>query len=51
MSLPDLLRGSSADVSVRPAVPGDETALARVQLAAWRAAHAEVLEYLSPDRC
>jgi GNAT superfamily N-acetyltransferase len=29
-----------ADVSVRPAVPGDEAAVARVQLAAWRAAAA-----------
>lgn len=32
-----------ADVSVRPAVPGDERAVAHVQLAAWRRAHAEVL--------
>ncbi|WP_319637750.1 GNAT family N-acetyltransferase [Pengzhenrongella sicca] len=30
-------------MSVRPAVPGDETAIARIQLAAWRAGHAEVL--------
>lgn len=33
----------TADVSVRPAVPGDETRIARIQLAAWRAAHADVL--------
>jgi len=33
----------TADVSVRPAVPGDEHAMARVQLAAWRQAHADVL--------
>ena len=32
-----------ADVSVRPAVPGDETPIARVQLAAWRDEHADVL--------
>ena len=29
----------TADVSVRPAVPGDEHRIARIQLAAWRAAH------------
>jgi GNAT superfamily N-acetyltransferase len=29
-----------ADVSVRPAVPGDEEAVTRVQLAAWRSAPA-----------
>ncbi|GAB4084983.1 hypothetical protein GCM10028784_16130 [Myceligenerans cantabricum] len=28
-----------ADVSVRPAVPGDETAVTAVQLGAWRATH------------
>jgi GNAT superfamily N-acetyltransferase len=32
-----------ADVSVRPAVPGDEVAIAEVQLAAWRATHADVV--------
>lgn len=32
-----------ADVSVRPAVPGDELAIAAVQLSAWRAAHIDVL--------
>jgi ribosomal protein S18 acetylase RimI-like enzyme len=32
-----------ADVSVRPAVPGDELAIAAVQLSAWRAAHAATL--------
>lgn len=32
-----------ADVSVRPAVPGDENAIAAVQLAAWRAVHLEAL--------
>lgn len=33
----------TADVSVRPAVPGDESRIARIQLAAWRVAHADVL--------
>ncbi|MGO1317979.1 MAG: GNAT family N-acetyltransferase [Cellulomonadaceae bacterium] len=33
----------TADVSVRPAVPGDDEAVTAVQLAAWRAAHADVL--------
>lgn len=33
----------TADVSVRPAVPGDEVRIAAVQLAAWRAAHVDVL--------
>ena len=33
----------TADVSVRPAVPGDEVAIAAVQLAAWRATHADVV--------
>lgn len=28
-----------ADVSVRPAVPGDETAVTEIQIAAWRATH------------
>lgn len=32
-----------ADVSVRPAVGGDEAAIAVIQLAAWRCAHLEVL--------
>ncbi len=32
--------GVSADVSVRPAVPGDEAAVTRVQTAAWRVAPA-----------
>ncbi|MBO0900686.1 GNAT family N-acetyltransferase [Cellulomonas sp. zg-ZUI222] len=33
----------TADVSVRPAVPGDEERIARIQLAAWRASHVDVL--------
>ncbi|EYR62560.1 GNAT family acetyltransferase [Actinotalea ferrariae CF5-4] len=33
----------TADVSVRPATPGDEAAIARTQLRAWRSSHAEVL--------
>jgi len=33
----------TADVSVRPATPGDENAIARTQLRAWRATHAELL--------
>ena len=33
----------NADVSVRPAVRGDERAIARVQLDAWRLSHADVL--------
>ncbi|MBE1874675.1 GNAT family N-acetyltransferase [Myceligenerans pegani] len=32
-----------ADVSVRPAVPGDETAVTAIQLGAWRATHDAVL--------
>lgn len=32
-----------ADVSVRPAVAGDESAIARIQLAAWRDGHGDVL--------
>ena len=32
--------GVTADVSVRPAVPGDEAAVTRVQTAAWRVAPA-----------
>lgn len=44
----------TADVSVRPAVPGDEGAVAAVQLAAWRSGHAEevlgdvVLDQIDP---
>ncbi|WP_448629682.1 N-acetyltransferase family protein [Cellulomonas soli] len=37
------LLDTPADVSVRPAVPGDERAIAHLQLAAWRTAHAAVL--------
>jgi GNAT superfamily N-acetyltransferase len=37
------LPAPAPDVSVRPAVPGDERAIASVQLAAWRTTHAEVL--------
>ncbi|GAA1970140.1 hypothetical protein GCM10009718_02090 [Isoptericola halotolerans] len=33
----------TADVSVRPAVPGDEEAVTRVQVEAWRATHVETL--------
>jgi GNAT superfamily N-acetyltransferase len=33
----------TADVSVRPAVRGDERAIARVQLEAWRSSHAQIL--------
>ncbi len=33
----------AADVSVRPAVPGDEVPLAAIQLEAWRATHGELL--------
>lgn len=33
----------TADVSVRPAVPGDEDAVTRVQVDAWRATHADAL--------
>jgi GNAT superfamily N-acetyltransferase len=32
-----------ADVSVRPAVPGDEAPIADIQLDAWRVVHADVL--------
>jgi GNAT superfamily N-acetyltransferase len=32
-----------ADVSVRPAVPGDELAITAIQLAAWRDAHRDLL--------
>ncbi|WP_166846792.1 GNAT family N-acetyltransferase [Isoptericola sp. BMS4] len=33
----------TADVSVRPAVPGDEEAVTRVQVSAWRATHEAAL--------
>ncbi|MCK0116669.1 GNAT family N-acetyltransferase [Isoptericola sp. S6320L] len=33
----------TADVSVRPAVPGDEEAVTQVQVDAWRTTHAETL--------
>ncbi|PFG33521.1 GNAT family N-acetyltransferase [Sanguibacter antarcticus] len=33
----------SADVSVRPAIPGDDAAVADIQVAAWRASHATLL--------
>lgn len=33
----------NADVSVRPAVAGDDTRIARLQLAAWRHAHLDAL--------
>lgn len=33
----------TADVSVRPAVPGDEAAMADLQIAAWWATHADAL--------
>mgnify|MGYP005813275685 CR=1 FL=1 len=33
----------TADVSVRPAVPGDEAAIAAVQLGAWRASYTDTL--------
>lgn len=37
------LFSESADVSVRPAIPGDEHAMGDIQVAAWRATHVEVL--------
>lgn len=45
----------TSDVSVRPAVPGDEREVARVQLAAWREGLAEalgdaVLDGIDPDQ-
>src|SRR6478736_1525361 len=50
-----LLSPATSDVSVRPAVPGDESAIAAVQLAAWRATltdtlGAEVLDAVDPAR-
>jgi len=33
----------TADVSVRPAVPGDDVAMTAIQVGAWRSSHAEVL--------
>jgi GNAT superfamily N-acetyltransferase len=46
---------ATSDVSVRPAVPGDERAIAAVQLAAWRTTHGEalgdeVLDRIDPAR-
>ena len=45
----------SADVSVRPAVPGDDAVVAELQVAAWRSSHAavrgeDVLAALDRDR-
>ncbi|GII99412.1 acetyltransferase (GNAT) family protein [Sediminihabitans luteus] len=45
----------TADVSVRPAVAGDDAAVAAVQVAAWRVAHAttlgeDVLDLLDTER-
>jgi len=37
------LFSESADVSVRPAVPGDEVAMTAIQIESWRTAHADVL--------
>ena len=37
------LFSENADVSVRPAIRGDEHAIARIQVEAWRLSHAEVL--------
>lgn len=37
------LFAESADVSVRPAVAGDEVAITEIQIAAWRSAHGDVL--------
>lgn len=37
------LFSEQADVSVRPAVPGDELAIAGIQLTAWRTTHAATL--------
>ena len=37
------LFSENADVSVRPAIRGDEHAIARLQVEAWRVSHAEVL--------
>ena len=33
----------TADVSVRPAVPGDDVAMTAIQVGAWRSSHADVL--------
>ncbi|MCL1871455.1 MAG: GNAT family N-acetyltransferase [Promicromonosporaceae bacterium] len=44
--------GATADVSVRPAVPGDEAAVTRVQTAAWRVAPAlgdDVVDLVDDD--
>lgn len=45
----------TADVSVRPAIPGDEALITTIQLTAWRAAHdpllsSEVLDALDSAR-
>lgn len=43
-SLPTMaLFNEHADVSVRPATEGDDAAIARAQLRAWRASHADAL--------
>ncbi|WP_062318354.1 GNAT family N-acetyltransferase [Demequina maris] len=39
-----------ADVSARPAVPGDEDAIAAIQLAAWRAWMGEAADALPADQ-
>ncbi|MGV8965388.1 MAG: GNAT family N-acetyltransferase [Cellulomonas sp.] len=44
------LFAESADVSVRPAVPGDEVAITEIQLAVWRSGHADVLGTDALDR-
>ena len=37
------LFSEAADVSVRPAVPGDEVAVTAIQIESWRSAHGDVL--------
>lgn len=54
METPDVLGGSSADASVRPATAADVPTIGAVQARAWRAAYArmlpaEVLEALDPE--
>jgi GNAT superfamily N-acetyltransferase len=44
------LAGTAADVSVRPARPGDVPAIAAVQARAWRAAYADLLDPGTLDR-
>lgn len=39
-----------ADVSARPAVPGDEEAIAQIQLASWRASLGAAIEDLAADQ-